>query len=475
MSKLVFFFGDGRAEGDPKRRDLLGGKGAGLAEMTSLGLPVPPGFTIATERLQRVLRATRQIPDRGARTRSTRRSRASRRRMGARLGDADGAAPRERPLGRARVDARDDGHHPQPRPERRRRRGARQRSTQNPRFAFDAYRRFIAMYASVALGVSKRALRARARRRARHASPRRRGIDRTRLNAEELKRKRARLASSPPRSSRALVAAFKAHREEGDRDATSRRPAASSSGGAIERRLPLVVQPPRRRLPPHARHPRRLGHRVQRAGDGLRQPRATRSATGVAFTRDPSTGEQQLFGEWLPNAQGEDVVAGIRTPLPICAAATRGDADELARGARCPRPTAELDRHRREAREALPRHAGPRVHHPGRQALHAPVPRGEAHRPRGRAHRRRDGARRGSSPRRRRSSASTRPAIDQLLHPTHRPERAEEAPRARPPREPRRRERRTSSSAPTRPSAAPGRASRSSWCASRPRPRTSTG
>ena len=49
MSKHVYFFGEGRAEGDPMRRDLLGGKGAGLAEMTSLGLPVPPGFTISTE------------------------------------------------------------------------------------------------------------------------------------------------------------------------------------------------------------------------------------------------------------------------------------------------------------------------------------------------------------------------------------------------------------------------------------------
>src|SRR5580692_2247205 len=49
MAKSVFFFGDGQAEGDPKRKDVLGGKGAGLAEMTSLGLPVPPGFTISTE------------------------------------------------------------------------------------------------------------------------------------------------------------------------------------------------------------------------------------------------------------------------------------------------------------------------------------------------------------------------------------------------------------------------------------------
>src|SRR6516162_4576230 len=62
MAKSVFFFGDGRAEGDPKRRDLLGGKGAGLAEMTALGLPVPPGFTIATTACNEYAR-TRSVPD----------------------------------------------------------------------------------------------------------------------------------------------------------------------------------------------------------------------------------------------------------------------------------------------------------------------------------------------------------------------------------------------------------------------------
>ena len=54
MSRSVFFFGEGKAEGDPKRRDLLGGKGAGLAEMTSLGLPVPPGLTLSTELCNRL-------------------------------------------------------------------------------------------------------------------------------------------------------------------------------------------------------------------------------------------------------------------------------------------------------------------------------------------------------------------------------------------------------------------------------------
>ena len=62
MAKSVFFFGEGQPEGDPKRRDLLGGKGAGLAEMTSLGLPVPPGFTIATT-VCNAFASTQRIPD----------------------------------------------------------------------------------------------------------------------------------------------------------------------------------------------------------------------------------------------------------------------------------------------------------------------------------------------------------------------------------------------------------------------------
>src|SRR5690606_26127850 len=68
------------------------------------------------------------------------------------------------------------------------------------------------------------------------------------------------------------------------------------------------------------RHSGRLGHRGQRPGDGLRHMGET-SATGVAFTRNPSTGEKQYYGEWLVNAQGEDVVAGIRTPQYLTRAA----------------------------------------------------------------------------------------------------------------------------------------------------------
>ena len=93
------------------------------------------------------------------------------------------------------------------------------------------------------------------------------------------------------------------------------------------------------------------------------------SGTGVAFTRDPATGENVFYGEFLMNAQGEDVVAGIRTPLPIARARAR-EPEDL-------RPAHEGAAH---ARAPLPRHEGHRVHHPAGHALHAAVPRREAHR-----------------------------------------------------------------------------------------------
>ena len=87
------------------------------------------------------------------------------------------------------------------------------------------------------------------------------------------------------------------------------------------------------------------------------------SGTGVAFTRDPNTGEKVLYGEYLTNAQGEDVVAGIRTPQPISQLA-----DDM------PEVYAEFQRIGRAARAPLPRRPGPRVHDRARQAVHAPDP-----------------------------------------------------------------------------------------------------
>ena len=96
------------------------------------------------------------------------------------------------------------------------------------------------------------------------------------------------------------------------------------------------------------------------------------SATGVAFTRNPSTGEKALYGEFLVNAQGEDVVAGIRTPQDLTEAARiAAGSDKPSLEAAMPEAFADVPRDLRHARAALPRHAGPRVHHRARQALDA--------------------------------------------------------------------------------------------------------
>ena len=105
------------------------------------------------------------------------------------------------------------------------------------------------------------------------------------------------------------------------------------------------------------------------------------SATGVAFSRNPATGENKFYGEWLVNAQGEDVVAGIRTPNPLNEGTKNPQNQHLPVAPnRVARVVQATRRHPQQAGKALPRHAGHRVHDPGRQALHAPVPQRQADR-----------------------------------------------------------------------------------------------
>ncbi len=112
------------------------------------------------------------------------------------------------------------------------------------------------------------------------------------------------------------------------------------------------------------------------------------SATGVAFTRNPSTGEKKLYGEFLINAQGEDVVAGIRTPQEISEQARlEAGSEKPSMEKSLPKAFAELAAHLQQAREALPRHAGPRVHGRAGQAVDAADPLRQAHRQSGAPHR----------------------------------------------------------------------------------------
>ncbi len=308
--KLVFSFGDGKAEGDPTRRDLLGGKGAGLAEMTSLGLPVPPGFTISTEACRAFISTGAMPAELGPEVDEA--LVLLEKRVGMKFGD-----PKAPLLVSVRSGARasmpgmmdtilnlglNDATA----------KGLAER-TKNPRFVYDAYRRFVAMYADVALGVSREHFEhALDEVRARIAKER--GIDATRLNAEELRRK-VTDADIPAEELQALVAKFKA----------------------------IVKEKTKKDFPEDPRE--QLWWAIRAVFNSWNNPRAVvyrkmhdipeswgtacnvqamvfgnlgdTSATGVAFTRDPSTGERVLYGEWLPNAQGEDVVAGIRTPLPL--------------------------------------------------------------------------------------------------------------------------------------------------------------
>jgi len=309
--KLVFSFGEGKAEGDPTRRDLLGGKGAGLAEMTSLGLPVPPGFTISTDAC-RSFTQDKKIPEElkpGVEEALAR----IEKELGMKFGD-----PKSPLLVSVRSGARASmpgmmdtilnlGLNDETM------KGIAAR-TGNARFALDAYRRFIAMYADVALGV-KRDLFEAALDEARGRVGKDKGIDATRLNAEELRRK-VTDADIPEAELEKVVARFKAIvKEKTGKDFPT--DPKEQLWGAIEAVFDSWGN--------HRAVVYRKMHDIPESWGTACNVQAMvfgnlgdTSATGVAFTRDPSTGERILYGEWLPNAQGEDVVAGIRTPMPLC-------------------------------------------------------------------------------------------------------------------------------------------------------------
>jgi pyruvate,orthophosphate dikinase len=309
MTSRVFFFGDGQAEGDSSRKDVLGGKGAGLAEMTRIGLPVPPGFTIAAE-CSALYMKDRKIPaglDADVASALARLEKS----MGTKLGD-----PQQPLLVSVRSGARASmpgmmdtilnlGMNDQVCE------GLAKRSS--ARFAYDAYRRFVAMYSDVALGVRRENF-DHALEDARRVVARERGVDTTRINAEELKRKvpDSELGET---ELRALVATFKKIvKDESGKDFPS--DPKQQLWGAIEAVF--------RSWNNHRAIVYRRMHDIPDAWGTACNVQAMvfgnlgdTSATGVAFTRDPSTGDKRLYGEWLPNAQGEDVVAGIRTPLEL--------------------------------------------------------------------------------------------------------------------------------------------------------------
>ena len=150
--KWVYTFGGGKAEGAAKMKNLLGGKGANLAEMANLGLPVPPGFTITTE-VCTYFYAEQPDLSEGSEGAGRHGARLCRQGDGQEVRRSERSAAGVGALRRARLDAGHDGHRAQPRPQRSDRRRPWRRISGDRRFAFDSYRRFINMYSNVVLGI----------------------------------------------------------------------------------------------------------------------------------------------------------------------------------------------------------------------------------------------------------------------------------------------------------------------------------
>jgi pyruvate, orthophosphate dikinase len=293
VQKSVFFFGNGKAEATRDDRDLLGGKGANLMEMTNIGVPVPPGFTIACPLCDAYL-ASGKVPDglpAEVELAITRLEEA----VGRKLGDA------KNPL---LVSVRSGARVSMP--------GMMEtilnlglndetvkglaEQSGSPRFAYDSYRRFLQMYGDVVLGVPF-------------------------ANFEHLlaaKRLTSGVRTDSELSAETLQALVQEYQSlirstTGKPFPSDPREQLWGSIEAVWRSWMLKKAVDYRRVNRIAEAPGTAVNIVSMVFGNLGED----SGTGVAFTRNPSTGEKRFYGEFLVNAQGEDVVAGIRTPEPI--------------------------------------------------------------------------------------------------------------------------------------------------------------
>ena len=290
----VYSFGEGRADGNARMRDLLGGKGAGLAEMSNAGVPVPPGFTITTAVCRHYYGNGQTLPA-GFESQQDAALERLEQGMSKRLGD---------PADPLLVSVRSGAKFSMP--------GMMDtvlnlglndraveglgRRTSNPRFAWDCYRRFVQMFGGVVLGLEKSEFEEhlhafKARRRAKSDQ------DLSATDLQDLVRDfkalvRKRTGSDFPQDPREQLKMA--------RDAVFR---SWMNDRAIYYRKQNQI-------------PDDLGTAVTVQAMVFGNL-GERSATGVGFTRNPSTGDNHFYGEFLTNAQGEDVVAGIRTPFAI--------------------------------------------------------------------------------------------------------------------------------------------------------------
>lgn len=292
--KFVYFFAAGETDGNAGMKNILGGKGANLAEMTSLGIPVPPGFTISTDICTHFYEAGGKIPD-WVRPEVDKALKKVEVKIGKKFGDVSNpllvsvrsGARASMPgmmdtiLNLGLNDKTVEGL---------------AKISNNPRFAWDSYRRFIQMYSDVVMGMNSSMLE---------------------VTLEDLKdEKKYKLDTELTVDDlKTLVKKFKTLVQQSTGEIFPEDPHAQLWGA-----ISAVF---RSWNTPRAITYRDLHHIPASWGTAVNIQSMVfgnmgdDSATGVAFTRDPSTGEKKFYGEFLLNAQGEDVVAGIRTPQPI--------------------------------------------------------------------------------------------------------------------------------------------------------------
>jgi pyruvate,orthophosphate dikinase len=298
--RYVYYFGDGKADGNGSMKPLLGGKGANLHEMTRIGLPVPPGFTITTEVCTYFYDNKKQYPPELEAQVASALAKIEKS-VGKKLGD------RANPL---LLSVRSGARDSMP--------GMMDtilnlgmndevveivaEKSGNPRFAWDSYRRFLQMYGDVVMGVQKRE--------GEDDEPFETVIEEVKHAAHVQKD-----TELSPDDLKTLVERFKQLIKERT-GKTFPQDARQQLWGAIGAVFGswnndrAIVYRRKYGIP----HEWGTAVNVQTMVFGNR---GETSATGVAFTRDPATGEKVFYGEYLINAQGEDVVAGVRTPHPV--------------------------------------------------------------------------------------------------------------------------------------------------------------
>ena len=294
MKKYVYSFGNQTADGDGKMKDVLGGKGAGLAEMSRAKLPVPPGFTISTEVCNIYFQNDFKVPA-DVHEQMVTALHTLEERMGQKLGDAGD------PL---LVSVRSGAKFSMP--------GmmdtilnlglndntVKSLATKsgNPRFAYDCYRRFIQMYGAVVLEVSKH--------------------DFDEVFDGQKKKIKAKLDTD-------LTAEDLQEVIEGYKKLVQKKTGKAFPQDAMEQLQGARDAVFRSWFNERAKYYRKMNQIPDDLGTAVNVQAMVfgnmgeTSATGVGFTRNPATGEKKFYGEFLENAQGEDVVAGIRTPHPI--------------------------------------------------------------------------------------------------------------------------------------------------------------